>query len=101
MPMSIEGDWNATKVNCGCGYHAVWRVAYGGTGDEEITVTEQPGAACCGGVPNCFLKTHNMTKSGEGEWKGTKGFKPIKLTRTSDSELYHITTDGPMRMTRA
>ena len=45
--MSIEGDWTAEKVHCACGYHAVWKVSYGGTGDSEITVTEQPGAACC------------------------------------------------------
>ena len=99
--MSIEGDWNATKEHCGFGYKAVWRVSYGGMGDDEITVTEQPGAACCGGVPNCILKTHRMKKVQDGEWKGSLGFKPIKLTKTSDAELYHVTTDGPMIMKRA
>ena len=41
-----------------------------------------------------------MKKTKAGEWKGTLGFKPIKLTKTSNSELYHVTTDGPMIMTR-
>ena len=100
MAASIEGDWDATKVHCGCGYHAVWKVTAGGTGDDEITVVEQPGAACCGGVPNCFLKTHKMKKVGDGERKGTLGFKPIKLSKRSDTELYHVTTDGPMVMVR-
>ena len=97
--VSIEGDWNATKEHCGCGYKAVWKVQLNG-GDDDITVTEQPGAACCGGVPNCFLKTHKMKKVNEGEWKGTLGFKPIKLSKRSEGKLYHVTTDGPMIMVR-
>ena len=45
--MSIEGDWNATKEHCGCGYHAVWKVSYKEGSDEEITVTEQVGSVHC------------------------------------------------------
>ena len=42
--MSIEGDWNARKAHCGCGYQAVWKVTYVGAGDEEITVNQlEPG----------------------------------------------------------
>ena len=95
---SIEGDWSATKENCGCGYSAVWKVTV--VDEDNIVVTEQMGAKCCGGVPNCFLKTHNMKKSGEGTWSGTKGFKPIKLEVRSNNELYHVTTQGPMIMKR-
>ena len=97
--VDIEGDWNATKEHCSCGYKAVWRVAL--DGDDGITVTEQAGAACCGGVPNCFLKTHKMKKVDDTHWKGTKGFKPISLEKRSDNELYHHTTDGPMVMKRS
>ena len=95
----IEGDWNATKEHCACGYHGVWKVAI--DGKDAITVTEQPGAACCGGVPNCFLKVHRMNKVDGTHWKGSKGFKTISLEKRSNNKLYHVTTDGPMVMTRA
>ena len=98
---NIEGDWNATKTGIfACGYKAVWKVTYQGS-EDEIVVQEQQGSQCCGGVPNCFLKTHKMKKVEEDTWKGTLGFKPIKLVKKSDTECYHVTTDGPMKMVRA
>ena len=51
-------------------------------------------------VPNCCRKTHKMTSTGPGTWAGKLGGKKITLTKVSDTELMHVTTDGPMRMTR-
>ena len=49
---SIEGDWSATKENCGCGYSAVWKVtvvdASSGEGvweKEELAVVRLRGGA--------------------------------------------------------
>ena len=96
----IEGDWNAVKTGiCACGYTAVWKVAVDNENDG-IIVKEQMGAKCCGCVPNPVLKTHKMKKAGDGVYQGTLGFKPIRLEKRSDKELYHVTTDGPMIMTR-
>ena len=97
----IQGDWEATKVHCACGYHAVWTVTPVGEGWDEITVVEQPGAGCCGCVPNPCRKTHKMKRTADDEWKGRLGGKPIMLSKTSDKELRHMTTDGPMVMTRS
>eukprot|EP00316_Scyphosphaera_apsteinii_P010561 CAMPEP_0119309790 /NCGR_PEP_ID=MMETSP1333-20130426/16800_1 /TAXON_ID=418940 /ORGANISM="Scyphosphaera apsteinii, Strain RCC1455" /LENGTH=72 /DNA_ID=CAMNT_0007313829 /DNA_START=127 /DNA_END=345 /DNA_ORIENTATION=- len=69
--------------------------------DKSIVVKEQPGSHCCGCVPNICLKTHNMAKVDDGKWAGRLGFKPIKLEKRSERELYHLTTDGPMIMTRS
>ena len=96
----IEGDWNAVKQGpCACGYRAVWKVTIDDANDG-IIVKEQPGAQCCGCVPNLILKTHKMKKEGDGVYKGSLGFRPIKLEKRSNNELYHVTTDGPMIMTR-
>ena len=58
----ISGAYNAQKVDyCACGYAAVWVVRH----DREsgtVSVEEQAGSHCCGGVPNCFLKKHIMTR---------------------------------------
>jgi hypothetical protein len=53
----IEDNWNATG---NCGYTAVWHISI--KDDESIVVKEQPGAKCCGCVPNPNLKTHKMKK---------------------------------------
>ena len=96
----IGGNWDARKEHCSCGYQAVCKVTPV-DGWDEITVEEQPGANCCGGVPNCFRKAHRMKKSGVDEWKGRLGCKPISLKKVSEKELKHVTTDGPMVMTRS
>ena len=93
----IEGE--ARKLHCACGYHAVWTVSPLGSW-EEIKVVEQPGAHCCGCVPNLCRKTHKMKRTGDDEWKGRLGGKTIALSKTTDNELRHITTDGLMIMTR-
>ena len=95
----IGGNWDARKQHCSCGYEAVWTVTPV-DGWDEIKVEEQAGAKCCGCVPNCFLKTHKMKRDGD-EWKGRLGGKPISLKKTSENELAHMTTDGPMVMTRS
>ena len=97
----IEGDWEARKLYCTCGYHAVWTVSSLGDSWEQIKVVEQPGAHCCGCVPNPCRKTHKMKRTGDDEWKGRLGGKPIALSKTTDKELRHMTTDGPMIMTRS
>ena len=97
----IGGDWDARKEHCGCGYEAVWKVTPV-DGWDKITVVEQPGSKCCGCVPNLIRKTHEMTRVGNSdEWKGSLGFKPVTLKKTSEKELAHMTTDGPMVMTRS
>ena len=93
----LDGEWQATKHHCACGYQATWVLEEKG---DELTFTEQRGSHCCGGVPNCFLKTHRMKKVEDGVWKGRLGFKPIEVKVVSDSELYHLTTNGPMKMVR-
>ena len=94
--------WNLNRLlpapSLACADRAVWKVTV--EADDAIVVAEQRGASCCGGVPNCFLKTHKMTRVDENTWSGTLGCKPITLTRKTDTECYHITTDGPMIMTR-
>ena len=97
--MSIEGNWNAQKLHCSCGYTAIWTITM--SSDSNIVVKEQPGSRCCMVVPNLFLKTHNLKKVEEGKWEGKLGFKPIRLEVKSDKELYHLTTDGPLIMTRS
>jgi len=95
----LNGDWNARKLHCAAGYEAVWRIEMS-EGDEKLTITEQKGAKCCFCVPNLFLKSHFMEKSGENTWEGRLGFKKIAITKVSDDELDHLTTDGMMKMTR-
>ena len=95
----IGGNWDARKQHCSCGYEAVWTVTPV-DGWDEIKVEEQAGAKCCGCVPNCFLKTHEMQKSGENQYSGRLCGKPIGLTQESDTVCRHFTTDGPMKMTR-
>ena len=123
---------------------------------SELTAVEQPGAKCCFVMPNCFLKTHTMSRQADGTWAGTcvpvalpprhsplppapfvacmrrtiaggrvcvcarvracfqvgsrllkgwlgcrLGFKRISLSVVSTNELKHMTTDGPMTMTRS
>ena len=97
----IQGDWKAEKMHCACGYHAIWTVTPDNEKWDAITIKEQPGAGCCGCIPNPCLKTHKMTRTGECEWKGRLGGKTIALRKTSDAELRHMTTDGPMIMTRS
>ena len=38
---------------------------------SELTAVEQPGAKCCFVMPNCFLKTHTMSRQADGTWAGT------------------------------
>ena len=94
----IDGEWDARKLHCACGYEATWMVREDG---DTLTVTEQPGAKCCGFVPNCFRKTHRMQAAGANEWRGRLGGKNIKLVKVSDTELEHQTTDGMMQLTRS
>jgi hypothetical protein len=98
--LALDGEWNASKDCCAMGYHGTWIIT-GSESSDEITIVEQPGSGCCGFIPNCFRKTHHMTKAGEGIWKGRLGFKNISLTVRDDGTLAHMTTDGPMTMTRA
>ena len=65
-------------------------------------MVEQAGARCCFIVPNCFLKTHVMRPDpeAEGVWKGKKAWKPVAITKVSDDELHHLTTDGLFIMKR-
>ena len=98
MVGSLDGLWDARKDYCSFGYTAQWEIAESG---DELTVTEQAGSKCCGCVPNCFRKTHNMTKISEGVWQGKLGFKKISLTVRGPNDLAHMTTDGAMTMTRA
>ena len=97
---SIDGDWVATADGCmACfGYTATWKVTI--VDENNIIVKEQPGSKCCGCVPNCFLKTHEMQKKGENQYAGRLCGKPIGLTQESDTVCRHFTTDGPMKMTR-
>ena len=67
---------------------------------DELVVKEQSGSYCCLFVPNCFPKTHHMKKVGEGKWQGTSGCKTISITKISDDELSHLTTDGYFTLTR-
>lgn len=100
--MSIEGDWHATKQHMGCGYSSTWTVA--AVDDEHIVVEEQCGSTCCGCVPNCCPKrgclAHRMRREGDA-WVGRLGGKPLRLSKNDDGTLHHVTTDGPMTMTRA
>ena len=97
--MSIQGDWDAKgSGSLGlCCYKGVWRISESG---NEVVAKEQCGSTCLICVPNCFPKTHTMTKAGNGEWKGTLCFKPVSLKQQGENELMHYTTDGPMKMTR-
>ena len=99
---SIEGDWAAKKEYCGCGYTGIWTVT---TAGDAIIVSEHCGAHCCGCVPNPCPKrgclAHRMTKQSDGVWSGRMGGKPITLRSIDDRTLRHLTTDGPMIMTRA
>ena len=96
--MELNGDWNSRKKYCSCGYKGIWRITVNG---DEMTVQEQPGAHCCFFVPNCFRKTHHMMKKDENKWVGNLGCKRISITRISDNELEHWTTDGAFILTRA
>ena len=99
---SIEGDWQATKEHCGCGYTGVWTVAV--ADNDAVVVSENCGSHCCGCVPNCFPKrgplAHRMAKESDNVWSGRMGGKPIRLAKNDDGTLSHMTTDGPMIMTR-
>ena len=100
---SIEGAWHATMdpsapCACGCGYTGTWRIS--AVDEETIIVKEDCGSHCCGCVPNPCPKCERMRQVGDGEWAGTLGCKPVQLKRRSDTELYHLTPDGPMIMTR-
>ena len=99
---SIEGDWRATKGHCGCGYTGVWTVAV--ADDGAVVVSENCGSHCCGCVPNCCPKrgllAHRMGKESENVWSGRMGGKPLRLAKNDDGTLSHMTTDGPMIMTR-
>ena len=97
----IEGDYHAKKQHMACGYTSTWTVVQDG---DKIVVSEHCGSFCCGCVPNPCPKTgclaHRMTKSGDDSWAGRMGGKPISLTKKPDGTLHHVTTDGPMIMTR-
>ena len=100
---NIEGDWNAKKVYLNCGYTSVWNVKV--LDEQRVVVSEHWGSYCCGCVPNLCPKRgifayHMEKKKGSDSWTGWKGGKPIKLTIKTDNELYHLTTMGPMVMTR-
>ena len=92
----IDGEWTSTH-QCGkCWYNGVWVLKEDG---DHLTVTELKGT-CCGCLPNCIKKTHNMKKVGPNRWEGRKGFKPIYVEIKSPNELEHLTTDGMCRLTR-
>mmetsp|Transcript_45379 Transcript_45379/g.113782 ORF Transcript_45379/g.113782 Transcript_45379/m.113782 type:complete len:116 (+) Transcript_45379:122-469(+) len=98
---SIAGEWHSTPASdqmCGCGYQAVWIITESG---DEVVAKEQPGSKCCFFVPNPFPKTHRMKQAEPGKWEGSLGWKKISLTRVSDTELRHWTTDGPFVLRRA
>ncbi len=99
---SIDGEWSARRVYLNCGYTSVWTIT---TVDEsQLVVSEQCGSHCCGCVlspcPKRGVLAHRMHKVDSDSWAGTLCGKPLKLTRKDDSELHHLTTDGPMIMTR-
>jgi len=100
--MNIQGDWQATKEHCGCGYTGVWTVTV--SDDSTVVASENCGSHCCGCVPNCVPKrgpfAHRLTKESNNVWSGRMGCKPIRLTLEDDGTLRHLTTDGPMIMTR-
>ena len=93
----ITGEWDSRKNCCGMGYNGVWDITENG---EEIIVKEMPGSRCCIFVPNCIPKTHHMKKINENKWQGTYGCKTVSITRISDNELSHRTTDGYFTLTR-
>ena len=99
---SIEGDWRAKKQHMNCGYAATWTVT--SVDEGKIVVSEHCGSRCCGCCINPCPKTgplaHHMTKETDESWAGRLGGKRIQLTRQPDGTLYHLTTDGPMIMTR-
>lgn len=44
MSARIDGAWHARKINCACGYEAVWIAQEVG---DKVTLREQPGSKCC------------------------------------------------------
>ena len=74
-------------------------------GGETLTIREQAGT-CCGFIPNCIKKTHNMAREEGTCWgvkhsyKGRLMGKTVCLEIVSDTEMRHLTTDGLMTMTR-
>ena len=94
----LSGDWDSRKNHCSFGYKAVWEISE--IGHDQLTVKEKPGAHCCFFVPNCILKTHHMEKVEENKWQGTSGCKTVSITKISDTELAHMTTDGLCTLTR-
>ena len=100
--MSIAGEYHATKEHMGCGYTSTWTVT--AVDDDTVVVSEHCGSYCCGCVPNPCPKAgccaHHMTRASDGSYSGRLGGKPIKLTAQPDGTLHHLTTDGPMIMTR-
>ena len=99
---SIEGEWDARKEHLGCGYTSVWTITV--LDEERIVVSEHWGSKCCGCIPNPCPKrgifAHRMKKVDNDSWAGRMGGKPLKLTIKNEKELHHLTTDGPMIMTR-
>ena len=93
----ISGEWNSTKNHCSFGYHGVWEIAENG---DDIIVKERPGSYCCLFIPNCFPKKHYMKKTEENKWQGSSGCKTVSITRISDTQLEHLTTDGLCTLTR-
>ena len=96
--INLSGPWNAHKECCDFGYSGVWEITQNG---DKLTIVEQPGAHCCFCVPNCFLKTHNLTRTGERKWEGTLCMKPVWIEKVSETELKHMTTDGLFTLTRS
>ena len=93
----ISGEWNSRKNCCSFGYKGVWEISENG---DELIVQEQMGSHCCFFIPNCFPKTHHMTKVEEGKWEGTSGCKTVSITIISGTELSHKTTDGYFTLSR-
>ena len=94
---NISGEWDSQKDCCACGYRGVWTIT---ENENELTVKENPGSYCCLFMPNCFLKTHYMKKIDEDKWQGTCGLKTVSITKISNTQLAHRTTDGHFTLTR-
>ena len=98
--LDINGLWNSSKA---C-YKGVWRVEVHEGGDS-LTIVEQNGV-CCGFVPNCIRKRHNMKKESGTCWgitysyKGRLGGKTVAIEIVSPTKIRHLTTDGLMILTR-
>eukprot|EP00729_Bicosta_minor_P028021 gene28021-2389_t len=90
--VQLDGLWDARKHNCAMGYTAQFMIATGA--DGSITISEQPGAHCCGCMPNCFGQTMTILKVSEGEYSSKYYGRTVKATVISDNEILFNGTDG-------